>query len=352
MNTTSENKIPLDLKKIFLPLAIGIGVSVYLIATNFHVQSLQQIQFTQQLALGLLLAAFTVVIRDAAYVYRIREITGRKLNWRASFETIMLWEYGSAITPGAVGGIALAFFILKKEGVSFGRSTATVMLVTFLDNLAFVMVFALIFFIVGGKLFLVSAACPDLENHTIMLGLRNLADKSWIGFALFALSCAFFFVSLFLIPHTTKKFFHRVSNFRLLSRFKNGIEHLGDEIEITSHEFKQQSFLFYLKIFFATAVSWMSRYALANALLFAFAAVDLDMLQVFARQYVLWVFLVIPSTPGASGLAEVSFIAMNCEFIPAGLSTAVALIWRMYSYYLYLVIGTLVLRGWLKRVNQ
>jgi uncharacterized protein (TIRG00374 family) len=57
----------------------------------------------------------------------------------------------------------------------------------------------------------------------------------------------------------------------------------------------------------------------------------------------------LPATPGASGVAEVSFMAMNCEYIPVGLSAAVALVWRMFSYYLYLVVGVFMLRRFLLR---
>jgi uncharacterized protein (TIRG00374 family) len=78
----------------------------------------------------------------------------------------------------------------------------------------------------------------------------------------------------------------------------------------------------------------------------------LNHIEIFSRQYVLWSFLMVPSTPGASGLAELSFIALNCEFIPGGLSAAVATLWRLFSYYNYILAGILVLPKWLKRVNQ
>ncbi len=68
---------------------------------------------------------------------------------------------------------------------------------------------------------------------------------------------------------------------------------------------------------------------LVVAIIFAFNPEGFSVIEVFARQYVLWIFMVIPSTPGSSGVAEIAFIALNCEFMPAGLSGAIALIWRM-----------------------
>ncbi len=348
---TQEPVPSFSISKILLPVLIGFGISVYLITSNFQPQALRAVSFSGHLLFGLGLAALAVVLRDAAYMWRIREITGRKLSWRKSFDVIMLWEFGSAITPGAVGGIALALFILRKEGISYGRSTATIMLTTFFDNAAFVFVFGLLYWLVGPAMFAVSTDCPDVAGNIILQGISTLADKSIIGWVLYAGSALFFGLALFIMPHRARIFFHAVSRFKWLQSWSHNIKHLGDEIEITAREFKQMNAGFYLQMIVSTLIAWVSRYLLANALLYAFASGNLNQLEILARQYVLWVFVVIPSTPGASGLAEFSFIAMNCAYIQTGLAAAVAVIWRMYSYYLYLLVGVLVLPKWLQRTQ-
>jgi uncharacterized membrane protein YbhN (UPF0104 family) len=338
-------------RKIFLPVAFGVGVSLYLIVSNFNPSALSKISFSTQLLSGLLLAILAVIVRDVAYIYRIHEITGKKLSWFSSFEVVMLWEFGSAVTPGAVGGVALALFILKKEGISFGRSTATILFTTLLDNMAFVLVFTVLYLMLGNSMFVVSSDCADLQGHVIMQGIRNLASKAWIGFAVVAGAGVLLWFSLFVIPNTARNVLYKLSTFKFLLRFQNALTHLGNEILITSQEFQTLPLSKWLKVLSATIVSWMARYALANALIFAFATLPLHQLEIFSRQYVLWVFLMIPSTPGASGLAEISFMAMNCEYIPVGLSATVALVWRVYSYYLYLIVGAITLPRWLKRVG-
>jgi hypothetical protein len=60
----------------------------------------------------------------------------------------------------------------------------------------------------------------------------------------------------------------------------------------------------------------------------------------------------IPATPGASGLAELSFMALNCEFVKEGIIPLIALIWRGLNFYIYIIIGILVLPGWLARVSK
>lgn len=347
-----DNAPVIKWKNIWIPVLIGVGVSVYLVATTFNADALQHISWNKHVLTGLLIAVMSVVVRDAAYMYRIREITGKRLGWRKSLDVILLWEFGSAVTPGAVGGIALALYLLKKEGISYGRSTATIMYTTFLDNVAFVFVFSVLYGILGNNLFLVSGHCEALQGHIILEGIRSLSSKAWIGFAAMGVSALFLSLALFVVPGRTKRFFYRLSGVNLLKRFQNPLRFLGDEIELTATELKGQSVSFYIRTLSATVVSWMARYALANVLIWTFTAGNYNTLEVFARQYVLWVFLMIPSTPGASGLAEFSFMALNCEFIQNGLSATVAILWRLYSYYIYLLAGLLVLPRWVQRTSR
>ncbi len=339
-------KQKINLKRLIIPVGISLGVSLYLFYTNFHPSALRLIHPSQKMFLGLFLGLVAIAVRDFAFMYKIRLSTGEKLSWRRTFQAIIMWEFGAAITP-KLGEVAFILWVLKKSGLSYGRSIAALVLNTFLDNVAFVVVFALLYWKLGQQMLIINADCPDIAGHAIMQSLRGLASKAWIGYVFFCAMALFFGVALFWLPRSAKKFFHRVSTIKLFSRFKDSLMHLGDEIEITALEYKGREFSFWFKMSIATLINWAARYLLANALLFAFSTGGLNMLEIFARQYVLWLFLVIPSTPGASGLAELSFIAVNCEFMPVGLSAAIVLVWRIYSYYLYLLLGILVLPKWL-----
>lgn len=351
-NGNKSERLPLNIQNIWIPVLLSLGVSIYLIAENLDVKTLASIQLSRKILIGMLAAVFTVSLRDLAYMYRIKTITGNTMSWWVSLQVILLWEFGSAVTPGAVGGIALALFILRKEGISYGQTIATIMLTTILDNLAFVIVFSVLFIINGTAMFNVSATCADLQGHPILQGLRSLSKGAWIVYIVQIFITSFLIFGLLISPKTAQKLFYRIAGFRLLQRFKSSLQTLGDDLIITAQVFKKASLFFWIKISFATLITWISRYALANALFFAFQESDLNHFEIFSRQYVLWTFLMVPSTPGASGLAELSFIALNCEFIPGGLSAAVATLWRLFSYYNYILAGMLVLPKWLKRVNK
>ena len=353
MATTSTDEIKqVRTRNILLPVLLSVGISAYLIYANLDTSSLKLIHFTSKLAIGLLLAAVALLVRDAAFMYKVRLSSGDKLSWGAAIRAIVMWEFGAAITP-KLGELAFTFFVLKRSGLSYGRSTGVVILNTFLDNVVFVVVFGLMYVVMGHHIIEVSSDCADLSGghvvQKVMLQVRHLAQNAWIGYVFFCFAGLFFGISIFVLPTRAKRFFYRLAEMKGLNRFQDSIKHLGDEIDITAREYKNQTWSFWVRMLMATLVNWTARYCIVNALVFAFADVAPNFWDVYARQYLLWIFLVIPTTPGASGWAEIAFVALNCEFMPVGLSAAIVLVWRIYTYYFYLLAGIVVLPGWLKR---
>lgn len=348
MSQPSE-KLPFNHRHLYWALALSILVSGYLIAKNFNADTLRQIAWSNQLVLGLVLAGFTVLLRDGAYIYRIRLLTQKKMTWKQSAELVLLWEYGTAATPATTGGMALALLAFHRQKISAGKSTAYILLAKFYDDLCFVVIFSLLYLWFGAAMLSVNGDCVDLSEQPIMQAVRTLGNKAWWGYTLLLFLCVFMGTMIFVLPHKANLFLQRIASIRWLSRFELPIRKFGHDIELTAHEFKNASTIFHVKVFLTTAISWMARYALAVALIFAFSDSALNYLEIYARQFLLWVFIMLPATPGASGVAEVSFMAMNCEYIPVGLSAAVALVWRMFSYYLYLVVGVFILRQFLLR---
>ena len=96
---------PVNLWKLLIPVGVGVAVSVYLIATNFNLEALHSVHFTKKLVLGLVLGLFTVISRDAAFMYKLRLSTGNKMTWLKTFRSACsrparATEMGSA-TPGS-----------------------------------------------------------------------------------------------------------------------------------------------------------------------------------------------------------------------------------------------------------
>ena len=115
---------------------------------------------------------------------------------------------------------------------------------------------------------------------------------------------------------------------------------------------KERPVSYWAKGFAATVWGWASRFLVVNCLAAAFSPVS-DHMLLYARQLVMWVILLISPTPGASGFAELAFAGFFKDLLPAlGLIGAVALVWRMLTYYLYVVIGVIILPRWLRRTAK
>ena len=137
MERQPEKKSPLGkikLSNAIYPILIGLGVVGYMLWRDFDPAVFAGISFTWHTAFWLLMAVLFMFGRDLGYMIRIRVLSGDSLNWRQAFRVIMLWEFTSAITPSAVGGTSVAILYVHKEGISVGRSSAILILTSFLDE--------------------------------------------------------------------------------------------------------------------------------------------------------------------------------------------------------------------------
>ena len=337
-----------QLKRIIIPLLLGLGVASVLLIRDFNKDAFLDIHWSVYTFLWLFIALCLQAIRDLAYMYRLRVLTDKQISWRHSFDVVMLWEFASSITPSVVGGSAIALFIVNREGISMGRTTAIVMITAMLDELFYIIMVPIIILVIGFEnLFIVDAGF-----------LMNLGgEQAFIfGYTFILLLTLVITSAIFISPKGFKKIIVGLASLPYLRRWKNKAIHTGDDIITTSKEMKGRSFMFWLKAFGATVFSWSARFWVVNALIMAFrtnsdqfAHVG-DQLLIYGRQLVMWVILLVSPTPGGSGVAEYAFPLFLGDFIPVGLETALGLLWRLFSYYPYLFIGFIVLPFWIRRV--
>jgi uncharacterized protein (TIRG00374 family) len=303
--------------------------------------ALQLIHWTPTSFLWILVALLCVVGRDFFYMLRIRLLTRNELSWKASFYVIMLWEFASALSPGVVGGVAVAMFILKKERIDLGRSTAIVLITAMMDNLFYVLMIPFVF------LFIDSATL--FPSHSF--GSSSVQFIFWTGFFVFLGLTLFLFTSLFLIPSFAKYLLGMLFSLPFLKRWKTKVLTLGENIEKTALFMRKEPFIYWIKVFLATCGSWISRYLVINALLQAFLQLGIfDHILLLGKQLVLWLLMRVSPTPGGSGVAEYAFGELLVDFSQSALLLAsLAIVWRLISYFPYLFIGAFLLPRWLKR---
>jgi len=316
--------------------------------------TLGDIDWTWYSTMWIFMALLGMVFRDLAYMYRIRVLTDNELSWRKSFRVIMLWEFASALTPSVVGGSGVAMFILNREKIPLGKSTAIVLVTALLDELFYITMVAIVLLAIG-----TSNLFPVNLQKTIFGTTFGTQGLFWIGYGFIFLLTTTIMIGIFLIPRTLKYLLLQIFRLPVLRRWRYNVIQIGDDIITTSEELKGKPVIYWLKAFGATYVSWTARYLVVNFLILAFVSpvggfldTFTDHILIYARQLVMWVIMLISPTPGSSGVAEFAFSGFFKEFIPLGLVGALALLWRLISYYPYLFIGAIILPRWLRATSK
>lgn len=332
--------------KIFLPIIIGLGIAAFFITKDFDIDAYSKINWSTSTFFWVFMALIMMIIRDLAYMYRLRILTDNAIGWKRSFVVIMLWEFASALSPSVVGGSAFAFLIVNKEGINMGRSIAVVMATSFLDELFFILVVPFILLFVGTEsLFLEVDPSGELSSS---LG-KNLLYFFWFGYLMICIYILVVSYALFIRPRAIKYLLVKTFSLPLIKKWKKNAVQTGDDLIIASKELKSKNFIFWWRSFAATFYSWSARYLVVNCLIFAFATLTFgDNLLIFARQFVMWIILLVSPTPGSAGVAEVLFPAFLGQFIPDGLEATLAFLWRLISYYPYLIIGAFLIPRWVR----
>ena len=305
---------------------------------------LKNIKWTTGGFMWLLGAILFTAGRDFFYVLRIRILTHKKLTWKASIYVIMIWEFASALSPGVVGGAAVAMFILNRETIPFGKATAIVIITAFMDNLFFVVMIPFVFlFIQNSDLF------PTGLDSSI-----PLMWWFWIGCSVIFSICLLLYLTLFWYPRLATNFLLLIFSLPILRRWKFVAREWGKDIEAASKQFKAESRSFWIKVFLTTVGSWISRYLVINAVLNAFIELGfIDNIKILGQQLVLWLFMLVSPTPGGSGVAEFAFGELLSDFASSAVLLGVlALVWRLISYFPYLFIGSILLPAWIKRTQK
>jgi hypothetical protein len=89
-----------------------------------------------------------------------------------------------------------------------------------------------------------------------------------------------------------------------------------------------------------TLLYWISEILIASLILLGLGQQPL-ILESFVIQLVLAILMMLPLTPGSSGIAEVGATSLYALFIPASIVGIFVVIWRMVLFYFNIALGIL-----------
>lgn len=322
------------LKRVILPLLIGITVTFLLFRDDFNTTTFSEIDWNWRIVVGLGAAVVFLFGRDFGLAWRFHTIASPTLSWWQAVRVDLMCAFTSAVTPSAMGGSAFAIFYLNREGVSLGKATTMTLTTLFLDELFFVVFCPIIVFLTPlDQLF------GTFGQNTFLGSVEVLF---WLVYAGIVIWTAILFWGILIKPHYVATLIDRLFSTKLLRRWYKGAHEMGINMIEASGYVRSVGFRWWLNVFGATVLSWMSRYLIVNALFWGFVPESSPFL-IFSRQFVVWVVLMISPTPGGSGISEWLFTEYYGDLMGAtGLALILALSWRILSYYVYLIIGSIL----------
>ena len=347
---TVEQRKALDsvrTSRIILPMLIGLGVVGYLFYQEFDLTEWRAIDWTLATLFWVGVSLTLLVARHLFYATRLYVLSERDFAFWKCIELVFIWEFSSAVSPTSVGGSAVALFVLSQEKLSAGRTASLVIYTVVLDTAFFVLNLTLLFLVFGAGMIR-----PGAESIADLGGWGVTFLVAWAAMALYG---SFFFWGLFVSPTAIRGALRWLAGVRVLRRFRKTLLRTAQDTVAASVHMRKQPLKWHLSAFGATAGAWSCRFLLLSCLIIAFGEVGLGLmtqLELYGRLQSMYLIIAFSPTPGGAGFAESFLEGFTTDFMGANITSIllVAMIWRGFTYYAYLLAGALVIPQWIRGV--
>lgn len=344
-NVTKSIKLRFSMWKVLLPVLIGVAVIGLMLWHDARKENigevLAQIYFTPWSIFCIFLGIVCMAGRDFGLIWRFRELTDNKLSWSQAWEVDMLCEFTNCVTPSAVGGSSLGPLFLNSEGIPFGKATTLMLTTLFMDEL---------FFVLACPVIVALTPAHEIFQSTGTGFSHGIQFTFWVIYGAITLWTFILFTGIIWKPAWIQKVLDKLASMRMLRKWSGQITGMGSNMIATSKELKSKPFLFWVRVFIGTALAWTARFFVVNALFLGFLpGTDPYQWTILARQFVIWVVLMVSPTPGGSGLSEWLFSNYYGDLVStASMALIMAVLWRLITYYLYLLIGCITVPVWIR----
>ena len=333
-------------QKIILPILIGLGVILYLVSKQLDLDEIAQVSWTGWALFWIVVAILIYIVRHLLYSWRLQKLSEGDFGWWKSIELVTILEFASAVSPTNFGGSAVAFFLLIQENISGARATAIVIYTIIADTIFFVVTIPLLFAIFGLNIFL-----PTSADFSVWGGMETTLFLAWLIMTIYGLLLLY---GLFIEPKHLKRLLHHIASWRILRRSSDRIRQAGDEIEISSKHIRYMPWQFHTQLAMATLIAWICRFFTVSAILLALnpsmSQSLYDHIILLGRGEALYAVTAYSPTPGGSGIAEIIFGQFYSEYISTGIAVIGAILWRLITYYPYLIIGVIIIPNWIRKI--
>ncbi len=321
-----------QVKWLYISIGFSLLVLVIILFLTINENTIKYIREINPLFL--LLAFLTHILTMCFWAWRVQKMTG-SLGYRIGFfyclNLVFANLLAAAITPAQAGGEPVRVHELYRANVPIGDATAVVIMERALDGIALAA--------------LAAFAMIVLSDQWKSLGAISevMVYITWI----FVSGSLFLFYLAIRRPDVVKKVVHRISRFFTRTWETTRVEKLVARADKEIDNFNEAVIKFVKSAkggilwgMLFTLLYWLSEILTASLILVGLGQSPL-FLESFVIQLILAILMMLPLTPGSSGIAEAGAYSMYSMFIPASIVGIFVVIWRVVLYYFNIALGIL-----------
>lgn len=277
-----------------------------------------------------LLAVLLLGVQFVVASLRLRHISRRALGFRASFRSLLTWEFLSAITPSAVGGGPFAaVFIARDQRIPLGQVSAIMLFSMLMDQIWFATAIVALY-----------SAALWLPVFPTAFGAASIGPVALYFGAMLAWTTFFAYATL-VRPELIGSLARWIAHWKVLRRFEGRVREETSKMQRQARVLRGQPVSFYAAGYAYTALVWLCRYGVVLLVALSVAP-GIRWVLFYLRTAALWLVGLVMPTPGGSGGMEGLFMLFLAPLLPSGFAGPVLLGWRLLAYYTVLAVGMVV----------
>jgi conserved hypothetical protein len=258
---------------------------------------------------------------------------GHKIDLKTSAEMVISGTFVAALTPASIGGEPLRIHLLRQREMPVGQATAVILGERVLDAL-------LILLAVPFSLYLLRGMLSNSSLDTVIIFGEFL---SIIVFALMiyaTMKPRYIKIAIHQLMEWTARLLGKKTGDKL-HKLSKSIDREIDEFHASINIFLTEGRSGLYSGLIYTVIYWIVEFSSLPVILMGLNQAP-SILISFAVQVLLMIVIVIPSTPGASGVAELAAISLFSVFMPANILGITVAAWRGITFYTNIVAGGFV----------
>jgi hypothetical protein len=321
-------------QKKWLYMSIAFSLIVLVIILFFTINA-NTIEYLKKVNPWFLLLAFlTHILTMCFWAMRVKKMAGSlgyPIRFFYSLNLVFANLLAAAVTPAQAGGEPVRVHELYKAKVPLGDATAIVIMERVLDGVALAALAAFAMF--------------ALTEEWKSLGAISdiMVFITWI----FVAGCLVLFYLAVRRPDVMKRMADKAARFFTRKWEPAKVTSLLERIEKEIANFHTAVIKFVRSAksgllwgFLFTLLYWVSEIVTASLILMGLGQPPL-FFESFVIQLILAILMMLPLTPGSSGIAEVGATSMYALFLPSGIVGIFVVLWRVVLYYFNIALGVM-----------